>query len=740
MVPQRLHPGNGAAAPARATSIGLLIAALAAPAPARSQVTGSPGDAFRDPAARELIERARAARERDVEGIASYEGLLRERIHVGLTALRFRRERGLFDQERVARLRWSADGERAIHWLAARRAIPIVGADTRLEEIQAEGRVREAGADVQADLRRELPEELLRDADLPAFAFDPAGDRLAFGDDWAMHPLADSAEANYRFASGDTLRLSLPDGRQVVLREVKVEPRRSEFHLVAGSLWFDQESGSLVRASYRPARPFNLLLDEPEDAEDVPAILQPVEAEISYISVEYSLHELRFWLPRRFALEGEVRMGRLMRIPLTVEWNVGQYEINSPTTTIPVTGPLPPGWSRSEQRIEDKQGRVSYVTVVVPESSRLMAAPELSGDFGQRTPTAFTDDEIDELRGELQALIPTYRRFRPQAAWGLTQGLTRYNRVEGLSVGGHVDFPLAPSTSVSLEGRIGTGDQEPNLTVRLGRGPEDRRWTLSGYHRLAAADDWTDPFSFMSSVRNLFFGASIGEFYRATGASLGYDRSWRSTRVELTGFYERQRPVERTTDFSIRSILDDADMRPVLAAEPVTLQGARAGLHWFHGQDPHGLILTGRLLGEAAAGDAEYGRAAATLSASHPLFFGLAAAAEAGAGALWGDELPQRTFLLGGASTLRGFDESAVRGASFWRGRFELASGFAGARLGVFTDAGWAGPRSGFTLEDPWVSVGVGTSFLDGLVRFDVARGVRRGDAWRILLYLDGLF
>ncbi len=741
MVPKHLPTGNGAGPLVRFSSLALLVGALAArPAFAAGQVPGAPSDAFRDEAAREVIVRARAARERDVEGITSYEGVLRERIHVGLTALRFRRERGLFDQERVARLRWSADGERAIHWLAARRAVPIVGADTRRDEIEAEGRIREAGADVRDDLRRELPEELLREADLQGFAFDPAGDRLAFGGNWALHPLADSAEAHYRFASGDTLRVRFPDGREVVLREVRVEPRRADFHLLAGSLWFDRESGSLVRASYRPARPFNLTLDEPEEGEDVPSILQPVEVEIPYVTVEYGLHEFRFWLPHRFALEGEARMGRLVRIPVTIEWNVAEYEVNLPTSRIPITGPLPPGWSRSERRLEDEDGRVSYVTIVVPESGELLASPELSQDFGQRTPSAFTDDEIDDLRGELEALIPTYRRFRPQTAWGLTQGLMRYNRVEGLSVGGRMDLTVAPGASVLLEGRIGTGDRRPNATVALRRGPDDRRWTLAGYHRLAAADDWTDPFSFMSSLRNLLFGASVGEFYRATGASLGYERAWRATRLELTGFHERQGAVERTTDFSVRDLLSDASVRDVLGARPVTLQGVRGALQWFRGTDPNGLILTGRLIGEAATGDARYGRAAITVSASHPLLFGLAGAAEVGAGAVWGDELPQRTFLVGGFSTLRGFDESAVRGASFWRGRFEVASGFEGARVGVFADAAWAGPRSAFSLNDPYASVGVGGSLLDGLVRLDVARGVRRGDAWRIVVYLDGLF
>jgi len=96
--------------------------------------------------------------------------------------------------------------------------------------------------------------------------------------------------------------------------EVRVDPRRPDIHLVAGSLWFDQGSGSLVRASYKPARPFDLELIEPEDAEEVPGLLKPITAEIKYVTVEYSFHEFRYWLPRRFALEGEATVGRLLQI------------------------------------------------------------------------------------------------------------------------------------------------------------------------------------------------------------------------------------------------------------------------------------------------------------------------------------------------------------------------------------------------------------------------------------------
>jgi len=701
----------------------------------------APTDTFADPAVRALMGRARAARDRDVQGIRSYEGSLREHLYVGLTAFRFRRERGLFEQERIARLRWSADGERAIQWIGARQAIPIVGADTRRDEVAAQGQVGKTGAEVNADLRKELPQELLHETDLPNFAFDPSGDRLAFGGDWALHPLSDSAGAAYRFASGDTLRISLPgQQRDVVLYEVRVEPRRADFHLVAGSLWFDSETASLVRATYRPARAFDLSLDEPEDAEDVPGFLKPVQAEISYITVEYSLHELRYWLPRRFALEGEVRMGRVLTMPLTVEWSIGDYTVNDSSSSIPVTGPLPPGWSRSEQKVKDSKGVTRYVTVVVPEARSVLTSPELSEAFGERAPTAFTDDEIAELKGELQALVPTYRQFRPQFAWGLQRGLLRYNRVEGLSVGGAVTVPLDPLTSFDVAAHIGTGSHEPAITGTLRRGSDDRAWSLAGYHRLQAMGDWGTPFSFTSSLGNLVLGIDRAQYFRATGATLGYRRMGQRVRWEAQAFHEHQRPVSRESDFFLlRSIRDDT-VDAVLPARDLSLTGARTTVSWFSGLDPHGLIATGQLVAEAAGGDASYQRAALSLSMSHPLAFGLAGALEVGAGALWGDEPIQRDFFLGGSATLRGFDAYEVHGPSFWRARAELATGFAGARLGIFSDAGWVGPKKSFALDDPMVSVGVGASLLDGLFRIDVSHAVRRGSKYKLNLYLDGLF
>jgi hypothetical protein len=55
----------------------------------------------------------------------------------------------------------------------------------------------------------------------------------------------------------------------------------------------------------------------------------------------------------------------------------------------------------------------------------------------------------------------------------------------------------------------------------------------------------------------------------------------------------------------------------------------------------------------------------------------------------------------------------------------------------LFSDAGWAGARDGRNFDPPLLSAGVGASFLDGLVRFDVARALRAPTGWRVDLYLD---
>jgi hypothetical protein len=89
---------------------------------------------------------------------------------------------------------------------------------------------------------------------------------------------------------------------------------------------------------------------------------------------------------------------------------------------------------------------------------------------------------------------------------------------------------------------------------------------------------------------------------------------------------------------------------------------------------------------------------------------------------------------------LRGYDGGVLGGNAFWTARAEIANSFPAARISLFTDAGWAGDRKDFGNGRPLLSAGVGGSLLDGLIRMDLARGLRNPKGWRFDLYFDGLF
>lgn len=693
--------------------------------PAAADTVVDPADTFRDPGARALILRAREARKREMEGMEHYEAELRQRAYLGLRAAAFRRERGILEEERVARVRWERRGELTVAWTGARREIPFLAG------------MGEADEGIQRDLARDL----LRSSDPGPALVDPGDDRLVFGGNWALHPLADTAGGHYRFASGDTLRVALPDGRNVVLLEARVEPREARFNLVAGSLWFDAEQGGLVRASYRPGRAFDLELDEPEDASEIPGILKPIRAEIRYITVDYSFHEFRWWLPRRWAFEGEVQLGRLVRFPITLEWLMDDYRVNEEGTTVPGVDRLPPGWSRSQRAVRRVGEPTRYVTVLVPPAPVLARSPELGSRGGGTAPTAFTQEEIREVRAVLEGLLPREFRPSPTFGWGFNEGMVRFNRVEGLSLGARGTLPLSVRTRLVAEARLGHADLEPNVELSLQRGTAgDRITALTAYRRLQPSSEWLDPLSLGSSLQGLLFGGDRAPYHRTLGIEATAARTGRGVHWEGRLFAERHQGVERGTRLHLLHPLNGRDMVTTQPVEEAELLGVSGTVRWQRGLDPRQLIASGLLRGEATVGQHTYQRASASIALVHPLPGGLAGAFEGAIGSTWGDGLPQRRFFLGGTPSLRGLHSYSLPGESFWFTRLEVGSGLPGFRLAGFGDLGWAGDVDGFRSGVPLASVGVGASLLDGLFRMDLARQIRGGDALRLHLYLDALF
>jgi hemolysin activation/secretion protein len=170
--------------------------------------------------------------------------------------------------------------------------------------------------------------------------------------------------------------------------------------------------------------------------------------------------------------------------------------------------------------------------------------------------------------------------------------------------------------------------------------------------------------------------------------------------------------------------------------------GAGARLTHSAGDNPQGLRLLTDIRAEGAGGDAQFGRAAADFTLSRGLGRRLAAAVTVAGGTSIGDLPPQRRWYLGGTETVRGQRPDTARGGNaFWLTRVELGTGQAARRQVIFGDLGWAGDRTRLAeIGRPMSGVGVGWSFLDGVIRFDVSKGLYPAKAVRLDAYFDARF
>ena len=101
----------------------------------------------------------------------------------------------------------------------------------------------------------------------------------------------------------------------------------------------------------------------------------------------------------------------------------------------------------------------------------------------------------------------------------------------------------------------------------------------------------------------------------------------------------------------------------------------------------------------------------------------------------------QRQFYLGGLRSVRGQTALTESGDAFWLTRAELGSNFSVARPVIFADIGWAGDRRNFSSPGrPMSGVGTGASFVDGLFRVDLSRGLFPARQWRLDFSLEARF
>lgn len=843
------------------------VQTLGAQQPARRQpVTPElERSAFADPRARVLLERARVARLTRDSALRAYDAQSFIRMSVGLGLRRLGRDRLLFRTEQSSHVLWSRESGLWVEPTGRRTGFPMGHGSVDLTAITP----------VPFFPGREslwIPSSKMRVV------------QAEVDESEMLHPLATGAEAYYKYRTGDSVNIRLPDGRSIALRELRITARKPEWRAFVGSFWFDVESGSLVRAAYRMAAEMDVWQSADEEArrerrhweelartdtsatgrearervarqgdDDAPpfwvrAMLGEMHATISAITVEYGLYDDRFWLPKLNVAEGQVDAS-FMRIPVKVEESFRYNSVNSAQsipaqpatvgddTTWATGGNLTIGTSDRDRRrrMEDtslatriaredslikrdtlladslrtaaaakrakgdtlsarelesaaryraararqilrrregcargdstyyagtasRYGGALRMAIRMPcDTTRLANSPDLPGSiygsgeeiFG----TAERDDLLKSLDFELQ---PGWSPQKPVLHTGLD--LVRYNRIEGLSLGGSATSVLGKGYTARLVGRVATADLVPNAELSLIRSNGRAELQATAYRRLAVAnDDWGAPLSFGASLANALYARDEGFYYRSWGAELAGSRDIVfGAKSEWRLFAERQDSVgvEPNTQASLGNLLGNVRFDQNIAAVPLTAIGAGASImRTFGGADPLGARLDTRLRLEAAftdrseafIGNTGYGRGLvqATLARGIGRF---SAQLTGAAGSSIGDLPVQRAFYVGGLHTVRGqfarpVGEGRV-GDAFWLGRAELGLGrMLAARPTLFYDIGWAGSRLDFAQPGrPMSGAGVGLSLLDGLFRLDVARGIWPERRWRADFSVDARF
>ena len=765
----------------RPLGLAVMLSAAAAtttPSPTHAQSSFAP-DTFEDSVAEQLYTAARANWKALDESILRYTAVIRQRSATKIRALF--RDRTLYHNETAVRAFWERDHRPVVQVLGTRSEYP--GRDIA---------IREGDLDFLEDLSFDEPFQPGSDRllfGLPAQEFLP----LEPQDDeyWLAHPLAEGADSLYRFRSGDTLTLSFPDGRRLRAIQLDVLAREADAHRISGALWIEPESGALVRAVYRLSREFDAMRDIPDFEREeergtfrfVPGLVKPWTFDLTMIAVDYSLWDFKAWLPHSMRVEGEGAAG-IIKIPVSMDIS---YQIESvtlaedeqPDSTAGTDQPGTPALTHVHFKTREEalafiaqllseDGGVDYEalisgpgprrisTLIAPKERHLVEeSPHLPPPIWKDAPGFPSDAELERFAEKLADLPAA---SVAQAALGFHWGwarpdLIRYNRVEGPAFGGRLEWAVGQRFSLGTSGFFGLADLRPKVRLDLQRSTIMRRLSLGAFHELRPTDPGGRYLDFGNSLNAFLFGRDNGEYYRATGA----DFTWRppdGARESFTfrAYAERQNAVGNEIDFALFRAFDgEGTFRPNIKADHVDEAGAELRLSPWWGSDPgsvqlgvelHGRWATWRVPGEDPRTD--YQQASATLRSIIPVAgdgwrrwnLGF----EAAAGTTWGDAPLQRSWFLGGGSSLRGYSASVVSGLSFARGRVEVSRLFEAGSAILFGDAGWAGERNAFDSDDILYGVGLGGSLLDGLIRLDFSHGLKGPHkGFRVDLYLDAI-
>jgi hypothetical protein len=378
----------------------------------------------------------------------------------------------------------------------------------------------------------------------------PAIIRLGDGDEVqdVPHPLSAPGLREYDFALTDSLRITIP-GRVIGVYEVKVRPKNDRLPRVIGALYLDRDNAQVVRMALSFTR--GAFLDK--------------QLEDLFIVLENGLVGTQFWLPRRQEIEIR-RTATWLEYPvrgiIRGRWEISGYELNTGFSPSVFVGPEIVQAPASEQRAH------------VWSSARILDS--LPPDV-----RAASDDAVRRVQAEVRTLVRAQALQRVRGSALAARGLSdfmRFNRIEGVALGGGLSWRFGGGFRVSARGRHGLEDH-------ASKGQLEASWQNARGFRLRAffdsdlrdVGDVVERSLLANSIAAQEFGSDYTDPYGAEALGVGVDLFWRGMRWSLSHADERHYSLGVHASpargrFQPPIIVPDGGWRTVLTAElPTTL-------------------------------------------------------------------------------------------------------------------------------------------------------------------------
>jgi hypothetical protein len=426
LLPQAQQPPAGRVVPQARTIVkdsAVIDTANGRRAGRRAPVTASlAATAFRDAATKTLVEKARRTRITQDSTLLNYDAITRQRMSVDLGIGNVGREHLFYRQESAARVQWQHDVGAYVDMTGARVGIPMA---PKAAEIQ----------NVLSDAARMSPIPYFPGYEALWIGGEGATARAEANERDIVNPLAVGSEAYYTFAIGDSIRFRLQDGTMISLREIEVRPRQPKWNLAVGSLWFD-DNGQLVKAAYRLSTPIDMwtAIDEDQSSQgkdEVPAMVKgffsPINAQITGVAIEYSLHGTH-WLPRMRSMEGSAHV-MFAHVPMQIDQRFEYRSVNGPDTLPRIDSTkLPPlidqngpgGASGNGRRPTRRQTDSTRQVNVGPVSITARTAPDSARQRRIDSSRAANRNDRESRNTRLEATADSIARGLP--ATGLAPG------------------------------------------------------------------------------------------------------------------------------------------------------------------------------------------------------------------------------------------------------------------------------------------------------------------------------